>query len=130
MCTWRRHFQSFLGVHKGAKICMGAGGSRNFNNGENLRETMQFLKLKYFFAILCYQFNSCDDLSFSFVLFFCLVSGQQQPQSEQELASKMLHIQSKRFYLDVKQNMRGKFIKIAEVSSFLICIRSRSFSMI
>nr|XP_018916743.1 PREDICTED: transcriptional activator protein Pur-beta isoform X2 [Bemisia tabaci] len=41
--------------------------------------------------------------------------GQQQPQSEQELASKMLHIQSKRFYLDVKQNMRGKFIKIAEI---------------
>ena len=28
----------------------------------------------------------------------------------------MLQIQSKRFYLDVKQNARGKFIKVAEVS--------------
>lgn len=28
----------------------------------------------------------------------------------------MLQIQSKRFYLDVKQNRRGKFIKVAEVS--------------
>ncbi|XP_050555222.1 transcriptional activator protein Pur-beta-B isoform X4 [Spodoptera frugiperda] len=39
----------------------------------------------------------------------------QQPQ-EQELATKMLQIQSKRFYLDVKQNRRGRFIKVAEVS--------------
>jgi len=36
---------------------------------------------------------------------------------EQELATKMLQIQSKRFYLDVKQNKRGKFIKIAEISA-------------
>jgi hypothetical protein len=34
---------------------------------------------------------------------------------EEELASKMLQIQSKRFYLDVKQNWRGRFIKVAEV---------------
>ncbi len=34
---------------------------------------------------------------------------------EEELATKTLHIQSKRFYLDVKQNRRGRFIKIAEV---------------
>ncbi|CAH1241058.1 PURA [Branchiostoma lanceolatum] len=34
----------------------------------------------------------------------------------QELATKTLHIQSKRFYLDVKQNRRGRFLKIAEVS--------------
>lgn len=27
----------------------------------------------------------------------------------------MLQIQSKRFYLDVKQNKRGRFIKVAEV---------------
>lgn len=27
----------------------------------------------------------------------------------------MLQIQSKRFYLDVKQNRRGRFIKVAEV---------------
>jgi hypothetical protein len=43
-------------------------------------------------------------------------TGQQQ-QGEQELATKMLQIQSKRFYLDVKQNRRGRFIKVAEVSS-------------
>lgn len=38
-----------------------------------------------------------------------------QGQTEQELATKMLQIQSKRFYLDVKQNRRGRFIKVAEV---------------
>ncbi|XP_052212898.1 transcriptional activator protein Pur-beta-like isoform X3 [Dreissena polymorpha] len=44
---------------------------------------------------------------------------EQQPQAsgEQELASKTLTIQSKRFYLDVKQNRRGRFIKIAEVGA-------------
>ncbi|XP_064537599.1 transcriptional regulator protein Pur-beta isoform X1 [Drosophila montana] len=36
---------------------------------------------------------------------------------EQELASKMLQIQSKRFYLDVKQNRRGRFIKVAEIGA-------------
>jgi len=36
---------------------------------------------------------------------------------EEELASKTLQIQSKRFYLDVKQNKRGRFIKIAEVDA-------------
>jgi len=36
---------------------------------------------------------------------------------EQELATKMLQIQSKRFYLDVKQNKRGKFVKVAEISA-------------
>lgn len=36
---------------------------------------------------------------------------------EQELATKMLHIQSKRIYLDVKQNHRGRFLKIAEVGA-------------
>ena len=29
----------------------------------------------------------------------------------------MLQIQSKRFYIDVKQNRRGRFVKIAEVSA-------------
>lgn len=44
--------------------------------------------------------------------------GQRQPnQGEQELATKMLQIQSKRFYLDVKQNKRGKFIKVAEIGA-------------
>ncbi|KAL4712492.1 hypothetical protein ACJJTC_007508 [Scirpophaga incertulas] len=42
-------------------------------------------------------------------------SGQQS--QEQELATKMLQIQSKRFYLDVKQNRRGRFIKVAEIGS-------------
>lgn len=46
-----------------------------------------------------------------------MVSGQQGQQGEQELATKMLQIQSKRFYLDVKQNRRGRFIKVAEVFS-------------
>ncbi|XP_055714557.1 transcriptional activator protein Pur-beta [Phlebotomus papatasi] len=41
-------------------------------------------------------------------------SGQQ---TEQELATKMLQIQSKRFYLDVKQNRRGRFIKVAEIGA-------------
>jgi hypothetical protein len=36
---------------------------------------------------------------------------------EEELASRSLQIQSKRFYLDVKQNRRGRFIKIAEVGA-------------
>ena len=36
---------------------------------------------------------------------------------EEELATKMLQIQSKRFYLDVKQNHRGRFMKIAEVGA-------------
>ena len=43
--------------------------------------------------------------------------GGEGPQGEEELASKMLQIQSKRFYLDVKQNKRGKFIKVAEISA-------------
>jgi type IV secretory pathway component VirB8 len=48
-------------------------------------------------------------------------AGQQQ-QGEQELATKMLQIQSKRFYLDVKQNRRGRFIKVAEVSfRIMVC---------
>lgn len=51
-------------------------------------------------------------------------AGQQQ-QGEQELATKMLQIQSKRFYLDVKQNRRGRFIKVAEVSSIIFSCRGR-----
>ncbi|XP_066510758.1 transcriptional regulator protein Pur-beta-like [Hoplias malabaricus] len=38
-------------------------------------------------------------------------------QETQELASKRLDIQNKRFYLDVKQNSKGRFIKIAEVGA-------------
>uniref|UniRef100_A0A8C3GB36 Purine rich element binding protein G n=1 Tax=Cyclopterus lumpus TaxID=8103 RepID=A0A8C3GB36_CYCLU len=41
---------------------------------------------------------------------------QQQPGSDiQELATKRVDIQKKRFYLDVKQSVRGRFLKIAEV---------------
>ncbi|XP_074602277.1 purine-rich binding protein-alpha isoform X2 [Brevipalpus obovatus] len=36
-------------------------------------------------------------------------------ETESELATKMLQIQHKRFYLDVKQNRRGRFFKVAEV---------------
>ncbi|VDP94434.1 unnamed protein product [Echinostoma caproni] len=41
----------------------------------------------------------------------CFLDGQQ---AEQELASRTLRIQNKRFYLDVKQNRRGRFVKITE----------------
>uniref|UniRef100_H3AYE8 Purine rich element binding protein B n=1 Tax=Latimeria chalumnae TaxID=7897 RepID=H3AYE8_LATCH len=41
----------------------------------------------------------------------------QREQETQELASKRLDIQNKRFYLDVKQNAKGRFIKIAEVGA-------------
>ncbi|XP_065569900.1 transcriptional regulator protein Pur-beta-like isoform X2 [Artemia franciscana] len=44
------------------------------------------------------------------------MEGGGQP-GEQELATKMLQIQSKRFYIDVKQNRRGKFIKVAEIGA-------------
>lgn len=33
----------------------------------------------------------------------------------QDLASKILQIQSKRYYLDIKQNKRGRFLKLSEV---------------
>ncbi|TPP56060.1 Transcriptional activator protein Pur-alpha [Fasciola gigantica] len=38
-------------------------------------------------------------------------------QAEQELASRTLRIQNKRFYLDVKQNRRGRFVKITEAGN-------------
>lgn len=41
--------------------------------------------------------------------------AQQQSNDIQELASKRVDIQKKRFYLDVKQSVRGRFLKIAEV---------------
>ncbi|EDO39605.1 predicted protein, partial [Nematostella vectensis] len=36
---------------------------------------------------------------------------------DEELCSKSLQIQSKRFYIDLKRNRRGKYIKISEVST-------------
>ena len=57
-------------------------------------------------------------------LLFCMLiqfyTVGQQGHMEQELATKMLQIQSKRFYLDVKQNKRGRFIKVAEVSKLKV----------
>lgn len=35
---------------------------------------------------------------------------------EKELASKTLNVENKRFFVDVKENQRGKFIKLAEVA--------------
>ncbi|KAK9499902.1 hypothetical protein O3M35_002844 [Rhynocoris fuscipes] len=48
-----------------------------------------------------------------------LNNGQQMGTTtgEKELATKMIQIQSKRFYLDVKENRRGRFIKVAEIAS-------------
>lgn len=41
---------------------------------------------------------------------------------EKELATRTIQIQSKRFYLDVKENRSGRFIKIAEVKiDFCAC---------
>ncbi|OWA51010.1 putative Transcriptional activator protein Pur-alpha [Hypsibius exemplaris] len=37
--------------------------------------------------------------------------------NERELATKVLNIQAKRFYVDVKENQRGRFIKLAEVAA-------------
>uniref|UniRef100_H9G768 Purine rich element binding protein G n=1 Tax=Anolis carolinensis TaxID=28377 RepID=H9G768_ANOCA len=42
-------------------------------------------------------------------------SSQTGCMEIQELASKRVDIQKKRFYLDVKQSSRGRFLKIAEV---------------
>ena len=48
----------------------------------------------------------------------CFFVGRDNQQ--QELATKQLQIQSKRFYLDVKENKRGRFIKFAEVFIYFI----------
>jgi hypothetical protein len=41
--------------------------------------------------------------------------GRGGNSGEKELASQLILIQSKRFYIDVKENQRGRFIKLAEV---------------
>ncbi|XP_015257291.1 PREDICTED: purine-rich element-binding protein gamma-like [Cyprinodon variegatus] len=46
---------------------------------------------------------------------FAPAAAPQQGGDIQELASKRVDIQKKRFYLDVKQSVRGRFLKIAEV---------------
>ena len=48
----------------------------------------------------------------------------------QELATKTLSVQSKRYYIDVKQNRRGKFVKIAEVQYELLGGLTFSFSRV
>ena len=45
-----------------------------------------------------------------YVVFFCV-----QGYGIRELTSKVLQIQAKKFFLDVKENRRGRFIKISEV---------------
>ncbi|XP_066567598.1 purine-rich element-binding protein gamma [Amia ocellicauda] len=45
----------------------------------------------------------------------CLYPAAAPALEIQELASKRVDIQKKRFYLDVKQSARGRFLKIAEV---------------
>ncbi len=52
--------------------------------------------------------------------------------SVRELASLSLNIQSKKFYLDVKENMSGRFVKIAEVAKnfSLLIIRSIKQSLL
>ena len=57
--------------------------------------------------------DSSEPSSMAFRLSLSVFPGAST--GEEELATKTLHIQSKRFYLDVKQNRRGRFIKIAEV---------------
>ncbi|XP_029439774.1 transcriptional activator protein Pur-alpha [Rhinatrema bivittatum] len=44
-------------------------------------------------------------------------AGSGLQHETQELASKRVDIQNKRFYLDVKQNAKGRFLKIAEVGA-------------
>ena len=59
--------------------------------------------------------GACNKDSILKVLFWYILYILAHPISailNQELATKMLQIQSKRFYLDVKQNKRGKFIKV------------------
>ena len=43
--------------------------------------------------------------------------GKKKGMNEDEIASKLISVSYKRFYVDVKQNTRGRFIKIAEVGN-------------
>ena len=44
---------------------------------------------------------------------FTILGGRRD--DNEELATRTLRIQSKRYYVDVKQNNRGRFIKLVEV---------------
>lgn len=48
-------------------------------------------------------------------------SGNDE-NSDEQLATKAIQIQTKRFNIDVKQNKNGKFIKVAEVSFKIFCV--------
>ena len=64
------------------------------------------------------QNNKVFNLNHPFDLIHFYFIGSA-PAKEEELASRTFQIQSKRFYLDVKQNRRGRFLKIAEVIQIL-----------
>jgi hypothetical protein len=46
------------------------------------------------------------------MFFFSFIARES---NQQELATRQVQIQSKRFYLDVKENKQGRFFKFAEV---------------
>jgi len=52
----------------------------------------------------------CENRNVEVCGFWCAFTVETK-----ELATKSLYIQSKKFYIDVKENRRGKFIKISEV---------------
>ena len=43
-------------------------------------------------------------------------------KSEKELASKHVDIESKRFFFDIKENHKGKYLRITELSGGRSCI--------
>ena len=43
-------------------------------------------------------------------------------KNEKELASKSVDIESKRFFFDVKENHKGKYLRITELSGGRSCI--------
>jgi len=45
----------------------------------------------------------------------CCVGYYNKGYGVRELTSKVLQIQAKKFFLDVRENRRGRFIKISEV---------------
>ena len=86
---------------------MAEGGSPQMQSRNNYSDPMQQSQQGFISKIL---FRLNENKCLLYVVFsFDLGNG------EEELATRTLHIQSKRFYLDVKQNRRGRFIKIAEV---------------
>ena len=45
-----------------------------------------------------------------------------EKNKEKELASKYVDIESKRFFFDVKENHKGKYLRITELSGGRSCI--------